>query len=137
MLKFLKNSFRRTNDCIILITPLVIFISIFNLYFNYLKVSVNDIPKLILAVLTCWIMLGGLLSGWFYMLKKTLVLSDKLFLFDNDRGKELAKIIVSFPKGIGSLSQVSPAMIFRKYPNPSPSSFFSSSLKVLYFLMSA
>ena len=101
MLKFIKNSFRRTNDCIILITPLVIFISLFSFYFNFLRETVNNVPKLVFSAVTCWIMLGGLMSAWFYMLKKTLLLSDKVFLFDKDRGKELLRIIYSFPKGIG------------------------------------
>lgn len=101
MFNFIKNTFKRTNDCIILIAPLVIFISLFSFYINYTRGIVNNIPKLILSVVTCWIMVGGLLSAWFYMLKKTLKLSDKIFLFDKDRGEELVKIMFSFPRGIG------------------------------------
>lgn len=103
MLKLFKNSFKTTNDCIILATPLVIFLSILGWYYSYAEKSVNNIPNLILASLTMLIMLSGFISAWFYMVKKTLKFSDKIFVFDKDRIKAFKELILSLPIGIGRL----------------------------------
>lgn len=70
MLKLFKDSLKKTNDCIILATPLIIFLSILGWYFTYATSSVDNIPKLILAIVTILIMASGFLSAWFYMAKK-------------------------------------------------------------------
>ncbi len=103
MLKLFKDSLKKTNDCIILATPLIIFLSILGWYFTYATSSVDNIPKLILAIVTILIMASGFLSAWFYMAKKTLQLSDKVFIFDKDRAKAFWSLILSLPKGIGRL----------------------------------
>lgn len=103
MLKLLKNSFKQTNDCIILATPLIIFLSILSWYFSYASSTVDNIPKLILAVITIFVMAVGFFSAWFYMVKKTLKFSNKLYVFDKDRAKAFWNLILSLPKGIGKL----------------------------------
>lgn len=103
MFKLFKQNFKTTNDCIILATPLIIFLSILGWYFNYAKNSVDNIPKLILAVITILVMASGCFSAWFYMTKKTLKLAHKVFVFDKDRAKAFWGLILSLPKGIGRL----------------------------------
>lgn len=103
MLKLIKNNFKTTNDCIILATPLIIFLSILGWYLNYALDSIDNIPKLILAVVTTLVMSSGFFSAWFYMTKKTLKLAKTVFIFDKDRAKAFRELILSLPKGIGKL----------------------------------
>lgn len=103
MFKLFKDSFKVTNDCIILATPLIVFLSILGWYFTYTFNAVNTIPKLILAIITSFIIVSGLLSAWLYMAKKTLALSKKVILFDKDRAKELWELVLSLPRGVGKL----------------------------------
>ncbi len=103
MLKLFRNNFKKTNDCIILATPLIIFLSILSWYFSYAVNTVDNIPKLIFAVVTILIMASGCLSAWLYMAKKTIQVADRVFVFDKDRGKALIELLISLPKGIGRL----------------------------------
>jgi hypothetical protein len=103
MFKLLKESFYVTNDCIILATPLIVFLSIGSWYYNYLLASADAIAKIILGGITLLIMTCAFLSAWLYMSKKVIALSNKIFVFDRDRAKALLNIILSSPKGIGKL----------------------------------
>lgn len=103
MFKLFKNNFKTTNDCIILATPLIIFLSILGWYFNYAFETADNIPKLILAGITLLVMGCGFLSAWMYMTKKTLRLANQVFIFDKDRAKALGELIMSLPRGIGKL----------------------------------
>lgn len=103
MLKLFKNNFKKTNDCIILATPLIIFLSILSWYFVYAKDSVDSIAKLILSIITMLIMASGFLAAWVYMAKKTIQMSNKIFVFDKDRIDALWNLILFLPKGIGRL----------------------------------
>lgn len=103
MLKLFKNTFKTTNDCIILAAPLIVFLSILGWYYEYAADSINTIPKLILACITMFVMFSGFAAAWFYMAKKTIALSKKVFVFDKDRAKALAKLVMTLPNGIGRL----------------------------------
>lgn len=103
MFQLFKNCFKQTNDSIILATPLIIFLSILGWYLSYATGSVDSIPKLVLAIITTLVMASGFFSAWFYMVKKTLKLSNKVFVFDKDRAKAFGELIISLPKGIGKL----------------------------------
>ncbi len=103
MFKLFKNSFFKTNDCIILATPLIIFLSIIGWYANYAKVSVDTIGKLIISIITLFVIISGFSAAWLYMAKKTLKLSSKVFLFDKNRAKEMFNLICQLPKGIGRM----------------------------------
>lgn len=103
MLKLFKNSFKTTNDCIILATPLIIFLSILGWYYNYAADSIDTVPKLVLAAITMLIMFSGFVAAWLYMAKKTIALSKKIFVFDKDRVKALTSLAISLPNGIGRL----------------------------------
>jgi len=63
----------------------------------------DSVPKVILGAITLFIMVCGFASAWFYMVKKTILLSKKIFVFDKDRAKELLNLAMSLPKGIGRL----------------------------------
>ena len=103
MLKLIKNSFIITNDCIILAVPLIVFLSILGWYWNYSVDAINTIPKFILACITMLVMSSGFVAAWLYMTKKTIELSKKVFVFDKDRAKALAKLVTALPKGLGKL----------------------------------
>lgn len=103
MLKLFKSAFKTTNDCIILAAPLIIFLSILSWYYEYATDSINTTSKLILACITMFVMVCGFVAAWFYMAKKTIALSKKVFVFDKDRAKALAKLAMSLPNGIGRL----------------------------------
>lgn len=103
MLKLFKNSFKLTNDCIILAAPLIIFLSILSWYLSYAISTVDNVPKIVLAGITTLVMASGFFSAWFYMVKKTLKFTNKLFVFDKDRAKAFGNLILSLPKGIGKL----------------------------------
>ncbi len=101
MLKFLRENFKITNDCIILATPMVIFfISIqwfIQTFQNILSLPANNIA----FYLTLWIWISGCFAGWFYMTKKTLQFSKKTFLYDTDRSTALTKLFLCLFKGVG------------------------------------
>lgn len=103
MLKLFWNNFKKTNDCIILATPLILFLSAISWYCSYAKDAIDNIPKLVLAISTVLIMISGCLSAWVYMAKKTIRMSDKIFVFEKDRAKAFKEVILSLPKGIGRL----------------------------------
>lgn len=103
MLKLFKESFKITNDCIILVTPLIIFLSILSWYINFAFNSIDDIKKLLLGILTLFIMFCGFFASWLYMVKKTITLSKKVYIFDKDRAKDILQLIIALPKGIGRL----------------------------------
>ncbi len=103
MLKLLKHSVEKTNNCIILATPLIIFVSILNLYANYLRNSIHNVAEMILSGITLLVAVSGCLAAWFYMVKKALKLADKIFVYDSDRAKALWDLFKSLPEGIGKL----------------------------------
>lgn len=72
-------------------------------YYAYAKDAIDNIPKLILAIATMLIMISGCLSAWVYMAKKTIRMSDKIFVFEKDRAKAFGDLIMSLPRGIGRL----------------------------------
>lgn len=103
MLKLFRNNFKKTNDCIILATPLIIFLSILSWYISYAVNIVDSLQKLIFAIITVLIMASGCLSAWLYMAKKTIKMSNTVFVFDKDRNKAFRELILSLPKGVGRL----------------------------------
>ena len=70
MFKLFKDSFKATNEGIILAVPLVLFMWLITLYISYSKQVVDTIPEFILSGITVLFMTSAFCSGWFYMLKK-------------------------------------------------------------------
>ena len=103
MLNLFRISFKKTNECIILVVPLVIFLSVLSWYFNFARFSIDELKELIFAAITLYVMFCGFLASWLYMAKKALAHSKKVFVFDKDKVKSLQKLILSLPKGVGRL----------------------------------
>lgn len=103
MIKLFKESFKTTNDCIILVTPLIIFLSILSWYINFAFNSIDDIKKLLLGVVTLFVMFSGFFASWLYMAKKTIALSKKVYIFDKDRANDFLKLLLALPRGLGKL----------------------------------
>lgn len=103
MLKLFRQNFKITNDCIILVTPLIIFLSILSWYINFAFNSIDDVKKLLLGIFTLFIMFSGFFASWLYMTKKTIEMSKKVYIFDKDRAGDFARLLVALPQGLGKL----------------------------------
>lgn len=103
MIKLFADSFKTTNNCIILATPLILFLTLLGLYTSYAGYAADDPYKLFISMVTFLIMFCGFLSAWLYMVKKTLQMSKNVYVFDNDRTKSLIELLGMLPKGIGRL----------------------------------
>lgn len=101
MFKLYKEAFKTTIDTIILATPLVLFTFVLSIYLSFSKSSINSVPLLILTVITVLLMISAFMSGWFYMVKKAVKLSQKVFVLDADRAKATFALLKTIPTGIG------------------------------------
>ncbi len=103
MIKLILNNFKRTNDCIILATPMVLFMIITVVYSSFIATHAKTVNLALFSLITLLIMVSGLMAGWFYMVKKTLKLSDRTFVYENDRIKALRDLVLTLPNGVGRL----------------------------------
>lgn len=101
MLKFFRENFIITNDCIILATPMVLFFIFLQMYIQNFEYNLSSNLSYIIFYVTLWVVVSGSFAGWFYMVKKTLQFSKKTFLFDTDRVTALSKLVLCLFKGIG------------------------------------
>lgn len=101
MLKLFKNAFKYTNEGIILATPLILFIWLIVIYLGFAKSVADTLPEIISATLTLVCMIGAFMSGWFYMVKKSIEISNKDYILDNDRSRASLNLIKEMPAGIG------------------------------------
>lgn len=93
MLKLFKNAFKLTNEGIILATPLILFIWLITIYLTFAKGVVDTLPEAFSAIITLLCMVGAFCAGWFYMVKESIELSQKEFILDTDRAKEILNLI--------------------------------------------
>ncbi|MBR6098190.1 hypothetical protein IKP85_00420 [bacterium] len=114
MFKLYLEAFKTTNDAIILAVPLALFWWVISLYINYSFTVVDTLPEVILSVITMLFMTSAFCSGWFYMVKKSVIFSKKHFIMDNDRTTEAIRLIRAIPKGLGRffLHYVVAAIVF-------------------------
>lgn len=101
MFKLFKDTFKSTNEGIILATPLILFMWIITLYISYSKEVVDTIPEMVLSGVTMLFMFSAFCSGWFYMVKKCVEFAKKDFILDEDKAHESLKLIQALPIGIG------------------------------------
>lgn len=101
MFNLFKQAVRITNYNIILAIPLIIFIKILDLYSIYSKYVVDSSFKVILYFITVLCVSGAFFAGWFYMIRKAIELSKKIFVLDSDRAKETLNLFKVLPEGIG------------------------------------
>ena len=114
MFKLFKETFRTTNEGIILATPLVLFMWLLTLYIAYSKEVVDTIPEIILSAVTMLFMASAFCAGWFYMVKKSVDFSKKNFIMDSDKASESLKLMQALPVGVGKyfLTYVMVCLIF-------------------------
>lgn len=101
MFKLFKNAFKLTNEGILLTIPLIIFIWITTVYLSFSKSVVDTLPEAISALITLLCMSAAFLAGWFYMVKKSIEISQTQFVMDEDRAKALIDVVKTIPTGIG------------------------------------
>lgn len=101
MFRLFKDSFKVTNEGIILATPLVLFMWLIALYISFSKEVVDTVPEVILSGVTILFMTSAFGSGWFYMVKNCVEFSKKNFILDEDKASESLKLIQALPVGIG------------------------------------
>lgn len=101
MFKLFKNTFKTTNEGIILTVPLILFMCLVSLYLNYSREVVDTLPEFLLAGVTLLFMVSAFCAGWFYMVKKCVEFSKKEFVLDQDKANESSKLIQCFSDGIG------------------------------------
>ena len=90
MFNYIKNSYKITNKCIVLATPLILFSLLSSLYilFSTGGNAISITCALILFVL----MLAAFLSGWFYMVK---------LCVNNPDMEDINSLFKEFPSGVG------------------------------------
>lgn len=101
MLKYLQNAFKITNENVIVAVPLLIFYILINLYLGYTKYMADTPLEALIAMLTITFMVAVFLAGWFYMIKKAVDLSKKIFVLDDEAAKAHLGLIKEFPAGVG------------------------------------
>lgn len=103
MLKLIWNNFKRTNDSIILAVPMVLFMFITVLYSGFIVTHAKTVNLALFSFVTLLVMICGFLAGWFYMVKKTLQLNGRMFVYEQDRIEALKELIMTLPNGVGRL----------------------------------
>lgn len=101
MIRYFKQAFKITNDNIILTTPLVLFLLLTSIYFDFAQGAPKTIPSAMLLLITTLFMFSAFFSGWFFMTKKAVKLNEKEFMTDEDKAKASFNLIKEFPVGIG------------------------------------
>lgn len=114
MLEYFKKALKITNESFIIVLPLVAFYIILNMYLGYTKYMADTLLEFIIAILTITFMVAVFLAGWFYMIKKSVDLSKKVFVMDEEALKAHFNLIKEFPAGVGKyfLSYVGVSVIF-------------------------
>ena len=103
MLRIFIESFKITNKSIILVTPLIVFCTLFGLYYSYLISETDSLAKHLFSIVTMFIVISGLLGSWLYSVKKGLVLAKQVYIFNSERNKALLSIFPYLLKGFGRL----------------------------------
>lgn len=95
------DSFKITNNSIILAIPLILFVKVLDLYSMYSKYHLDTTIKFVVASLTVICMFSAFCAGWFYMVKDAIKLSKKVFVLDKDRARATLYLFKSLVDGIG------------------------------------
>lgn len=103
MLKLIKQNFVTTWNNIIVATPLILFITLLRLYYDYANKISSGLFDHIFSVITLFVIVCGFFSAWLYLVKKAYAMSKKVYLFDKDRNKDLINLFISLYKGLGKL----------------------------------
>lgn len=90
MFNIIRDSFKITNNYIVIATPLILF-SLFASIYLILSSGGNILSLTITAILS-FLMLGAFLSGWLFMIKKAVT---------NPEEESRDRLIFEFPSGVG------------------------------------
>ncbi len=97
MIKIFKDAFKITFTNSIMLTPLLLFLFILNIYLAVAKDSVNALPSAFLFYITLFLMVSAFASGWFNMIKMA------IYNYKNDVYSaefDSFKLLNEFPSGI-------------------------------------
>ena len=103
MIKLFKKSFITTNDCMIITTPLIIFMTLMGWYVSYAYEVIDNAQQIILASITLFAVTATFLSAWLYMAKKAIDLTKQVFVFDNERLHAILGLFKCLLTGIAKL----------------------------------
>lgn len=96
-----KEAFKITNNSIILAAPMIICLTIFELYTKSIKFANTGSEFKFLFVLTTVVfMVGALSAGFFYMIKRAIEINNNVLLSGSERKKEILDLFKRFPEGI-------------------------------------
>lgn len=101
MRKLFLDTIKITNDNIVLIPPLILFMWILSLYLAFARQTVDSLPLLLLSSVTVLVMTAAFFAAWFYMVKNAVSLSKKIFILDSDKAKAVFSLLKLIPDGIG------------------------------------
>lgn len=95
-----KETFKITNNSIILAVPMIICLKIVELYTKFTSLSADSNAKFLLATITLILMIGVFCAGFFYMIKKAIEINKNIYIIEADKTKELLSLIYKAPEGI-------------------------------------
>ncbi len=95
-----RETFKITNNSMILTVPMIISFKIIEVYTKYINGSADSGAKFLFAFLTLIFMTGALGAGFFYLVKLAVEIHKKVFVIHNDRTKEILGLFKKFPDGI-------------------------------------
>ena len=101
MFKIIKESFKITNENIVIATPLIFFSLISGLYMIFS--SYGSRLGMLFSVILFFLMLGAFISGWFYIIFRAVKEPD---IEDN-------QLILEFPSGVGEYFLPALGVIFK------------------------
>lgn len=101
MIEYFKKALKITNESFVVVLPLVVFYFVLNLYLGYTKYMADTAIEYLIAIMTIVFMFAVFFAGWFYMIKKAVDLSKRVFVMDEEALKTHFNLIKEFPAGVG------------------------------------
>lgn len=99
MFNLFRNSLKTTLNSVIVALPMIVFILLMQSYCNAInKVSLNLVRGTV-AWVTLWLLISAFCAGWFYIIKRAIFFSGKVFVYDRDRNRALCEVFAGFFKG--------------------------------------
>ena len=100
-MEYFNKALKITNENFIIVLPLLAFYIILSLYMGYSMTMADTALESLIALVTVIFMGAVFCAGWFYMIKKAVDLSKKIFIMDDEAVKAHLSLIKKFPEGIG------------------------------------
>lgn len=100
MKKYFIDAFKITNNNIILATPLILFILFLTLYIGIMGASSSGTLVFFIVLVTYFLMWAAFLSGWFYIIRKAILLNYEE-ISKEEKIKKSYSLIKKMVKGVG------------------------------------